>query len=155
MTRIDFYILEPDSPGDLLILTCRLTERIHSEGLRILIHCPDADLARQLDRLLWTYRQDSFLPHGVVGPANPDLDLRQTPILISGNGSPETEDQVLINLATAVPPFFSRFERVCEPVGQEPELKSAGRERFRFYRDRGYPLGHHPIRLQAGDANAW
>lgn len=155
MTRIDFYILEPDSPGDLLLLSCHLAERIHSEGLRTLIHCPETDLARQLDRMLWTFRQDSFLPHGLVGSSNPSPDLRLTTILISGDGRPETEDQVLINLAAQVPPFFSRFDRVCEPIGQDPSLKSAGRERFRFYRDRGYPLGHHPIRLQVGHANGW
>ena len=155
MTRIDFYSLEPDSPGDRFLLTCRLAERIRSEGLRIMIHCPDGDQARHLDRLLWTYRQDSFLPHGLVGPAHPSLDLSLTPVLISHDGTPEGEDQVLINLALQVPPFFSRFQRVCELIDQDPEAKSAGRERFRYYRDRGYPLGHHPIRLQMDGPATW
>lgn len=155
MTRIDFYSLEPDSPGDRFLLTCRLAERARSAGLRVLIHCPDPELARHLDRLLWTYRQDSFLPHGLVGPANPSLDLELTPILISRDGAPEGEDQVLINLAPKAPPFFSRFERVCEPVDQDPNVKAAGRERFRYYRDRGYPLEHHSIRLQTSDPGAW
>ncbi len=155
MTRIDFYSLEPDSPGDRFLLTCRLAERARTEGLRVLIHCPDAESASRLDRLLWTYRQESFLPHGLVDPANPTLDLNLTPVLISRDGSPETEEQVLINLAPEVPAFFSRFERVCEPVDQDPGFKSAGRERFRYYRDRGYPLEHHQIRLQRNEPNAW
>jgi DNA polymerase-3 subunit chi len=155
MTRIDFYSLEADSPGDRFLLTCRLVERVRAEGLRVFIHCPEAELARHLDRLLWTYRQDSFLPHGVVGPVTPNLDLHLTPILISPDGTPECEDQVLINLAAEAPPFFSRFERVCEPIDGDPKVKSAGRERFRYYRDRGYPLQHHQIRLQRGDPGAW
>jgi len=155
MTRIDFYTLASDSPGDRFLLTCRLVERIRAEGLRVLIHCPDPERARHLDRLLWTYRQDSFLPHGIVGQSSPPLDLGLTPILISRDGSPESEDQVLVNLAPEVPAFFSRFERVCEPLDQEPSVRAAGRERFRFYRDRGYVLEHHPIRLQRGDPEGW
>jgi DNA polymerase-3 subunit chi len=154
LTRIDFYSLDPDSPGDRFLLTCRLSERVHAEGLRILIHCPDVEQARHLDRLLWTYRQGSFLPHGLVGTANSTLDLTLTPVLISRDGTPEDEDQVLINLSLDVPAFFSRFQRVCEPIDQDPSIRFAGRERFRYYRDRGYPLEHHAIRLQT-DPEAW
>jgi DNA polymerase-3 subunit chi len=153
MTRIDFYTLEPDSPGDRFLLACRLVERVRAAGLRVLIHCPDSEQTRHLDRLLWTFRQESFLPHGIVGQAGLDLEL--TPILISRDGTPESEDQVLIDLAPEVPPFFSRFERVCEPVDQDPAVRAAGRERFRFYRDRGYPLEHHQVRLQSGELDGW
>lgn len=153
MTRIDFYTLEPDSPGDRYLLVCRLAERVRADGLRVLVHCPDPESARHLDRLLWTYRQDSFLPHGIVGQR--DLDLKLTPVLIGRDGTPETEDQVLVNLAPEVPTFFSRFERVCEPVDQDPAVRAAARERFRFYRDRGYPLEHRQVRLRAADPDAF
>jgi len=153
MTRIDFYTLEPDSPGDRFLLVCRLADRVRTTGLRVLIHCPDGEQARHLDRLLWTFRQDSFLPHGIVG--QPGLDQALTPILIGRDGTPDCEDQALINLALEVPPFFSRFERVCEPVDQDPTVRAAGRERFRYYRDRGYPLEHHRIRLQSGELEGW
>ncbi|MCG6984313.1 MAG: DNA polymerase III subunit chi, partial [Thiocapsa sp.] len=108
MTRIDFYSLEADSTGDRFLLTCRLVERIRTTDVRILIHCPDSEQARHLDRLLWTFRDESFLPHGLVGRSDPAL----TPILISADGNPVTEDQVLINLAPQVPAFFGRFERL-------------------------------------------
>ncbi len=153
MTRIDFYTLEPDSPGDRFLLVCRLVEKARAAGLRVLIHCPDGEQARHLDRLLWTFRQDSFLPHGIVGQT--DLDLGLTPILIGADGTPDSEDQVLINLAKDVPSFFSRFERVCETVDQDPAVRAAGRERFRYYRDRGYPLEHRPVRLQSGELDGW
>ena len=153
MTRIDFYTLEPDSPGDRFLLSCRLVERVRAAGLRVLIHCPDPEQARHLDRLLWTFRQESFLPHGIVGQTG--LDLSLTPVLISRDGTPDSEDQVMIDLALEVPTFFSRFERVCEPVDQDPAVRTAGRERFRYYRDRGYPLEHHQVRLQSGELEGW
>ena len=155
MPRIDFYTLEPHSPGDRFVLTCRLVERIREDDLRILIHCPDSEGARHLDRLLWTFREDSFLPHGIVGQGNPALDTALTPVLISRGGGPEQEDQVLINLAADVPDFFGRFARVCEAIDREPANLAAGRARFKHYRDLGYPPEHHPVRLEPMDRGSW
>jgi len=39
--------------------------------------------------------------------------------------------------------FFSRFDRVVEPVDADQAARAASRERFKFYRDRGYqPTAH-------------
>lgn len=141
--RVDFYSLERDSSGDRFILCCRLVERIRARSLRVLIYCPDEDEARHLNRLLWTFREESFIPHGLVGEVDPIL----TPVLISANGEPSSETQVLINLAPEIAPFFARFERLCELIDHDPRLRAAGRERFRQYRAQGYALEHHGIRL--------
>ncbi|NEX20218.1 DNA polymerase III subunit chi [Thiorhodococcus mannitoliphagus] len=143
MSRIDFYSLEPGSRGDRFLLACKLVERIRAKGLRALIFCPDLEQARHLDRLLWTYRDDSFLPHGLVGKVDTDL----TPILISTDGRPETEHQVLINLALQPPDFLNRFERVCDLVDQNPEILAAGRVRYRGYRGAGLEPNHHKLKL--------
>jgi DNA polymerase-3 subunit chi len=143
MTRVDFYSLKQGSGGDRFLLTCQLVERIFGEGRRIFIHVPSGEEARHLDRLLWTYRQQSFLPHGLMAEADPAL----TPILIGHEGNPGEEDQVMINLGTEVPSFFARFERLAEPIDHDPAVRAAGRERYRYYRDQGYPLHHHEIRL--------
>jgi len=52
---------------------------------------------------------------------------------------------LLINLGLDVPGFFSRFERVAEVVDGDETQKAKGRERFRFYKDRGYPLETHKL----------
>lgn len=143
MTRIDFYSLQEQSGGDRFLLTCRLVERIYGDGHRVFVHVPDREQASHLDRLLWTFRQQSFLPHGMAK----DADRELTPILIDQDGEPGGESQVLINLGLAVPTFFAGFERLCEPVDQDPKVRAAGRERYVYYRDRGYPLNHHEIRL--------
>ncbi|MBK5931708.1 DNA polymerase III subunit chi [Halochromatium salexigens] len=149
MTRVDFYILRDDSRSDRFGLTCRLVERIRKpapEGAqppRVLIYCPDARQARHLDRLLWSFREDSFLPHGLVG----ETDTALTPILISSDARPEDEHQVLINLSPSAeaPAFHGRFERLCEPLDHDPEIRQAGRKRYRYYRDNGHPLAHHEV----------
>lgn len=143
MTHIKFYSLHENSRGDYLQLACRLVERIRADHLRILVYCPELATAHLFDRLLWTFHQNSFLPHGIVGNVDPQL----TPILISCDGQPETEQQVLLNLSLEIPRFFERFERVCELIDHAPERVTSGRERFRQYRERGFPLEHHSIRL--------
>jgi DNA polymerase-3 subunit chi len=42
-----------------------------------------------------------------------------------------------------VPPQFARFERLLEVVGNEEQELVAGRDRYRFYRDRGYVLNNY------------
>jgi DNA polymerase-3 subunit chi len=92
-----------------------------------------------MDRLLWVFREQSFVPHGRVGQVDPDL----TPVLIAQPGQSADEHDVLINLAAEVPVFFSRFDRVVEPVDADPAARATSRSRFKFYRDRGYePTAH-------------
>jgi DNA polymerase-3 subunit chi len=143
MTRIDFYTLAQDSPGDRLLLTCRLAQRAHDEGLRVFIETPDDETARALDRLLWTFRDESFLPHGLLGETDPDL----TPILIGCGPASDQIGQVLINLGFEAPGSLDRFERLIEPIDHDPAVRAAGRRRYAHYKGLGHPLGHHAIRL--------
>lgn len=143
MTRVDFYTVTAQGNGDRFLLACRLVERIYGAGHRIFVQVPDREQARHLDRLLWTFKQQSFLPHGLTS----DSDRELTPILISHQGDPEQENQVLINLSLEVPVYFGSFARLCELVDQDPTVRDAGRKRYAYYRDRGYPLHHHEIRL--------
>jgi DNA polymerase-3 subunit chi len=141
MTQVDFYVLETPGHGDRLQLCCRLAEKAWSQGHRILVHCASAEEAQRLDRLLWVFRDQSFVPHGRLGEVDPGL----TPVLIAHAGESGDEHDVLINLAPDVPVFFSRFERVAEPVDADPPARAASRERFRFYRDRGYEPTVHRL----------
>ena len=94
--------------------------------------------------MLWTFRDISFIPHGRDAV---DSDVAQRLAATIGNGNePKGDSDVLINLSPEVPPFFSRFERVAELVDNDDKRRNAGRERFRYYRDRGYPLESHNIR---------
>lgn len=146
MTRIDFYILEPGNHSSREQFACRIAEKAYRLGNRVYIHTNDHQQASQLDELLWTFSQNSFVPHGIEGQS-PDPEAA---VLIGYNSetsaaSHAQQRQVLINLAHDVPLFFSAFERVGEIIDQDEDNKIKGRERFRFYRDRGYSLETHAI----------
>lgn len=142
MTQIDFYVLGENASGDRFSLACRLVEKAWQQGRRVYLHTDsDADSSR-LDKLLWTFSDGAFLPHGLMGRADPALN----PILIGNTDHAGEEHDVLVNLASEVPNFFSRFDRVLEPLDKDAGVRSAGRKRYSFYRERGYPLNSHDIR---------
>ncbi|GAB4296202.1 MAG: DNA polymerase III subunit chi [Thiohalomonadaceae bacterium] len=143
MTRIDFYILEGNQPADGRVIACRVAEKAWLAGHKVYIHAADAHEAERLDELLWTFRQGSFVPHQRLEAGRPADAL--TPIHIGWGDEPEVHDEVLINLAAEVPLFFSRFQRVAEIVPADAEAKRQGRARYKFYRDRGYPLETHTL----------
>jgi len=136
VTKVDFYILEEGSSQDRYRLACRVAEKAWQSGHRVLIHTASLEEARHVDALLWTFRDQSFVPHDLLGQADPAL----APVLVSFGTDSGGEHDVLINLTPEVPAFFSSFERVIEPLDAAPGIREAGRERYRFYRDRGYPL---------------
>ncbi len=139
MTEIDFYVLADSAAGKREQLACRIVEKAFGLGHRVFIHAADAEQARRLDDLLWTFSDGAFVPHARAG-GDPDA-----PVIIGAGEEPAAPAYLLMNLADAVPAFFSRFDRVAEVVNEEPAVRDAGRERFRFYRDRGYSLRTHKL----------
>ncbi|NND60921.1 MAG: DNA polymerase III subunit chi [Gammaproteobacteria bacterium] len=143
MTQVDFYILNGAAIEELQRLACRLVDKAWQQGMRTLINADEPTTATALDDLLWTFRDISFLPH-----ASNDADsntLNRVAAIVACNQPPAVDCGLLINLSPEVPKFFSRFERVAELVDKDPTRRDAGRERFRFYRDRGYPLQTHNL----------
>ena len=142
MTRVDFYILEGSALEQLQRFACRLVDKAWQRGMTSLVNAADNEGIEELDDLLWTFRDISFLPHRRSNVK----DGARVAAVIGCNEEPPADVQLLINLHPEVPQFFSRFERVAELVDNDPDRRSAGRERFRFYRDRGYPLETHTLR---------
>ncbi len=137
MTQIDFYT----QVDDKLQTTCRLVAKARSHGLRVTVYCPDAALASRLDRLLWAVPTTGFLPH-----CRADDPLSSvTPVLIDGSGDAPVHDDMLINLHAEWPAFFSRFQRLAEIVSAEDADRAQARNRYKFYRDRGYAIRTHDL----------
>ena len=141
MGRVDFYILEQADAQARLKLACRLAEKAWSQSQRVLLLTSgDAD-AQALDEMLWTFRDRSFVPHEIYSA---DRAPRAS-VVISDSTQGPGEADVLINLCEAVPEGFERFARVVEPVDGDPARRQSGRERYRFYRERGLAPDSHQV----------
>ncbi len=142
MTRVDFYLLQSSDANEKHRLICRLVEKAYRLGHGTYVYTDSAAAAERLDELLWVYQPGSFVPHRIYRGDDAALD---TAIAIGDCPPPDSAHEVLVSLAPEVPNFFSRFERVIEFVGNDDAEKVQSRERFRFYRDRGYVLQTHTI----------
>lgn len=134
MTKVDFYTGSPDK----LRTACQLSHKAMQGGVRTIISTPDAATADTLDKLLWHYPVTAFIPHS-RGDAG---ESEQMPVVLSQGVDKFPHHELLISLHGECMPFFSRFERVIEIIGSDAEDSRMGRERFKFYRDRGYELHH-------------
>ncbi|MCI0750134.1 MAG: DNA polymerase III subunit chi [Nevskiales bacterium] len=143
MTRIDFYVLPENSDQSPLPTVCRLCEKAVGAGQRVHVHVPDPHQAQDLDKLLWTYKQGSFIGHERVDTVREDPPLAS--VLIGSDEPRTTHQDVLINLASDVPEFFSRFERVLEIVCGDAPTRTLSRTRFKFYKERGHAPETHKL----------
>lgn len=140
MTLVDFYILKENAAGDRFMLTCRLCEKAYQAGKRVCINTQTREEAEHLNDLLWQYNDQSFIPHDLDSEHQTD-----TPVVITSQIKKTDEHQVLINLAHEVPTCFSQFERLLEPVDHDENCRTAGRVRYRYYKDSGYTINNHEI----------
>ncbi|MHB1949059.1 MAG: DNA polymerase III subunit chi [Gammaproteobacteria bacterium] len=141
MPKIDFYILSEGNAKTRFLLTCRLIEKAYKNRHRVYIHTQTEADAHLLDEMLWTYRDESFLPHNLYGEG-PDP---APPIQIGFNTTPDKHRDILINLSFQVPAFFEQFNRILEIVANDPEAQAISRENYRAYRTQGYDITTHKL----------
>jgi DNA polymerase-3 subunit chi len=137
LTTIDFYT----HVDDRLAVAAKLVVKAWMQHGNVRVLTPDPEATATLDRMLWLQPQTSFVPHCRLGSPL----ASETPIIVDDRIEHEGPAGVLVNLHPSPPSFFSRFERLAEIVGTDEASVAAGRERYRFYRERGYELRAHNL----------
>ncbi|HVZ68813.1 MAG TPA: DNA polymerase III subunit chi [Rhizomicrobium sp.] len=100
MTEVLFYHLERRTLDDVLP---GLVEKTLERGWRALIRAESADRAQAIDNLLWTYSEESFLPHALEG----DGDPARQPVLITVEEGNANAADVLFLVGGAAPPAWN------------------------------------------------
>ncbi|WP_188381850.1 DNA polymerase III subunit chi [Oxalicibacterium faecigallinarum] len=135
MTRIDFHSNVPDK----IAYACRLVRKARNADFRVVILTQDSTQMARLDETMWTFSAHDFLPHVAIN----DTLAAQTPILLTADPAMEApHHDILINLSDAPPTHFARFERMFEVISADDADKHAGRQRYTYYKQQGYPLTH-------------
>jgi DNA polymerase-3 subunit chi len=141
--RVDFYVLKSAAVKQRWAFACRLTEKAYLKDLKIVIVNDTLADAKALDELLWTFNEQSFIPHQIcldeqsVDPATP-VHLTVEP------AAPPAAD-LLVNLAHRLPAQLERYARIAEIIDADEERRRLGRERFKAYRDLKFTLETHQI----------
>ena len=137
MTEVLFYTNAPDK----LRTTCQLSSKAMAHQRRVMVLTPGSDVTDRLSHLLWTTPSTGFTPHCRAA----DRLAGVTPVIVDHANEPVVHEDVLINLREDTPTFFSRFQRLIEIVTSDPADRAQARERYRFYRDRGYKIVTHDL----------
>ncbi len=141
MTRISFLHGAPDRIQSASQWLQQAWSGRQAAQCHILVYVPDAEQATRLDRMLWTQPALSFVPH-----CRADSVLaRETSILLTDRLDAPSQESCLLNLGNELSPTFSRFEYLVEIVCTDDAVRLPARERYKFYRDRGYPIESHDI----------
>ncbi len=128
MAEILFYHLETRPLEAVLPL---LLEKSLERGWRAVIEVTSRERAEAIDAQLWTYRDDSFLPHGLAGE---DTDGMQPVLITTGSENPNGA-AVRFYADGALPQSGEGYERlVILFSGHDPDAMAAARLAYRDLR---------------------
>jgi DNA polymerase-3 subunit chi len=151
MAEVEFHILSEDSDKARLKATCTLIEQAFHKGERVLVWLEDAAALSAFDNLLWTFGDQSFVPHE---PLAADPQTSEAPVqLSSANPLPANAPgafATLLTLRTEADAVALKFARVVEVIDADATRRTAGRDRFRFYRENGATPKHHDLKPRNG-----
>lgn len=107
MTRFDFYHLQ-ELPLEKALP--KLCEKAYLTGKNIKILVGNEERVEFINSLLWTYNEESFLPHG----SKKDGFAEEQPIFISANETNENNAKILFLVDGALPDVqkLTDYERV-------------------------------------------
>ena len=125
MTEILFYHLE-SQPLERVIPV--LLEKTLERGWRAVVEVGSTERAEALDAHLWTYRDDSFLAHGLAGE---DTDPFQPILITTANDNPNGA-AVRFFIDRAVPQTADGYQRIVYMFsGHDPDAVSEARIAWR------------------------
>ncbi len=139
--QVDFYVLEISHTQRAWLYACQLIEKAYQAEQKVYVHAKSLADAERLDTMLWTYKDDSFLPHQIYQETD-----YPPPIQIGVGNPPSDQQDLLINLDEQIPSFYTQFKRVIEVIYADANIQQLGRERFKQYRDQGCQINTYKIK---------
>jgi DNA polymerase-3 subunit chi len=126
MTEILFYQLQNRALEQVLP---SLLEKSLARGWRAVVQATSDERIEALDAHLWTYREDSFLPHGIARQA----EVSEQPILLTvGGDNPNAANIRFLIDGAAIPQDISAYQRIVLIFdGDDPDAVGFARERWR------------------------
>jgi DNA polymerase-3 subunit chi len=137
MTTIDFYT----RCTSRYEIASRLVAKAWAQHGSVRVLTAGEAATAEFDRFLWLWPATGFLPHCRLDSPLAD----ETPIVVDHLLEHRGPAAVLVNLHDSPPPFFARFDRLAEIVGADEADAAAARERWKFYKARGYEVRSHDL----------
>ena len=142
MTEIHFHFNVPDR----LAYACRLLRKALKRGSSGVAVCGPPTTLTRLDRTLWTFDPQEFIPHLMLRAGEtPPPRLRRTPIWLVEDAQQGGHHPVLVHLGEEPVAGFESFSRLIEIVSTDDEGRDAARRRWKHYAGRGYAIEKYDV----------
>lgn len=114
---------------------CDIIENLYESNVSVTVFVRDGKFASLLDRQLWTWKQESFVPHIILNNYTHQPD---EPVLITTNESFPAETDALFFYDPPSSAPIDRYKYVIDFAElYNPEKRRQSRERFKKLRDTG------------------
>lgn len=135
MTEVLFYHLQRQPIERVLP---QLLERSVERGWRAVVQAASDERLDALDAHLWTYRDDSFLPHGTAR----DAEAAMQPILLTtADDNPNGAAVRFLIDGAPVPPDAASYARIVLLFdGEDEEALAAARQRWGEAKAKGFEV---------------
>lgn len=155
MKQVDFYLISNRVTDARYKLASRLSNKLQRMQQSCLIITDNEAATAELDRVMWSFSDSSFLAHDSVTDLTQSLVTDAAPeslVHIGDHNSVtplalEREHDVLINLSSDIPMFNHHFTRIAEIVEADDDSKASARKRYKSYQGEGFELKMHNIEL--------
>ena len=137
MTEVSFYTNVIDQTR----LIGKLLNKAQNAGRRLHISVRDEQHSKTITQDLYKLEPTSFF--GII--SHPSQEVHDLTSAIINHTTNYSHNDIIVNLTPQVPDNFSAFKRVIEIVSREKANVDAARERYRWYRDRGYYISTHKL----------
>lgn len=142
MPEASYYILPDDTEHKRYLFACKLVEKAYRMKQFCYIYTDGFDQSRKIDDMLWVFRAGSFIPHQLYDDKSPNFEQM---VLIGSVSPPQKWRKLIVNLSSRIPEFSPVNERIVEIVNNNPQIKQAGRVRYKQYDQAGFNLSTHHI----------
>jgi DNA polymerase-3 subunit chi len=142
MTRVDFYVLDGNDERERWRFACGVVDKAFESEQRVLVWLEDEAAVKRFDDLLWTFAQDSFVPHE---PLTAESNWEDSPVLLSCTATPSPAPDVIVNLAISLPAGRAIAPQIIEIIDADAARRQAGRTRYRKYKEEGVEPTTHNV----------
>jgi DNA polymerase-3 subunit chi len=145
LTEVGFYHLTRSTLEDALP---RLLEKAYAAGHRVLVRGTDPERLELLNRALWTYGKEAFLPHGTRA----DGFAEDQPIYLTTQVENPNGGKILVLVQDAPAPDLASFDRCLNLFdGGDSDAVARARERWRA----AAAAGHACVYWQQAERGGW
>lgn len=144
MLNVEFLLLNHNHERQRLLFTCQCAAKCYANKETIYLLTANQAQALQLDELLWTFDDTSFIPHIIHNPKLAPLDDKQ--INIHWEVPPEGDAPYsVINLTPQLLPTQTNLNHLIEIILKNDEDLAQARQHYKAYQNAGAQLHYQQL----------